>query len=57
VSEITLENDPKQKAPILGIKNHGKFANWIAFLRSQLKKLINKLATYHLVRPILSALV
>ncbi|EOT6762139.1 hypothetical protein JNA99_08235 [Klebsiella oxytoca] len=57
MTEITLKNDPKQKVPALDCGYPGKFANWIAFLRSQLKKLINKLATYHLVRPILSALV
>jgi hypothetical protein len=57
VTEITLKNDPKQKMPCLDKADEGNFANWIAFFVSQMKKLINKLATSHLVRPILSALV
>jgi len=43
--------------PCLDNTNEANFANWIAFFVSQLKNLINKLATSHLVRPILSALV
>ncbi|HIG8796917.1 MULTISPECIES: hypothetical protein [Raoultella] len=57
MTEITLKNDPKQELPESAPLGEGKFAGWIAFFVSQLKNLINKLATSHLVRPILSALV
>ncbi|MDJ1656728.1 hypothetical protein PFH44_25105 [Raoultella sp. Ech2A] len=57
MTEITLKNDPKQELPESAPLDEGKFAGWIAFFVSQLKNPINKLATYHLVRPILSALV
>jgi hypothetical protein len=57
VTEITLKNDLKQKSPFLSLALPDNFASWIAFLLSQLKNFINKLATTHLVRPILSALV
>ncbi|WP_434669974.1 hypothetical protein ACMYSO_07350 [Klebsiella sp. B345] len=57
MTEITLKNDPEQETPALLNTGGGKFAGWIAFFASQLKNLINKLATSHLVRPILSALV
>ncbi|CED76769.1 conserved hypothetical protein [Klebsiella pneumoniae] len=57
MTEITLKNDLKQKSPSVLLALSEIFASWIAFLLSQLKNFINILATNHLVRPILSALV
>jgi hypothetical protein len=56
VTEITLKNDPEQKPPII-MSGAGNFATQIPFRRSQLKNFIYKLATFALVRPILSPLV
>ncbi|POP42410.1 hypothetical protein CHU32_25025 [Superficieibacter electus] len=55
--KITFKNDLKQKSRSLVMTKRGNFASGIAFLRSYSKKFRNILATYYLVRPILSSLV
>jgi len=57
VTEITLKNDLKQKSPKQVSAHLRNFASWIAFLWSNLKIFINILATFQLVRPILTPLV
>ncbi|ABX66002.1 hypothetical protein STL3553_c26540 [Salmonella enterica subsp. enterica serovar Typhimurium str. L-3553] len=46
MTEITLKNDLKQKSRDRVTVKPADFASQISFLRSQLKKLINILATF-----------
>lgn len=46
MTEITLKNDLKQKSCDRVAVKSPDFASQISFLRSQLKKLINMLATF-----------
>jgi hypothetical protein len=57
VTNITLKNDPGQKSPFRVSRDGHIFAKQIPFQETYWKNLINKLATLHLVRPILTPLV